>query len=340
MDAAPLAKVHRFFIPNSGLYLADVRAADEQHAEPRLADAAAHRERHFAREQRLVERQLPAVVAPGERELAVHALGADADAHGGNLKRAVEHGVAEDNIAVQVPVIVVGGAPVVLLAGAERFADLHDKAGRVRFGVLVLALGGREIGIHVLQLLTRDEGYVAAQMGAQLREFPFQLVAGHADGRYDAPHGVLEIVEIAVLLADDLFPVPLVHIDRVDIVEHRLVAPDGVHIGVKALALIEVILAQRPALPLCQRLYDLALRAVHGGDIEGDRTFDAVQVIVQAGIGAHEQRRGYALEIQRRAQILLKAPLDKFDGSLRLVDVQPGRVPLGNDAAAHVYPSL
>ena len=177
-------------------------------------------------------------------------------------------------------------------------------------------------------------------MSLQLREFPFQLVAGHADGRYDAPHGVLEIGEIAVLLADDLFPVPLVHIDRVKVVKHRFVAPDGVHVGVKALALIEVVLAQRPALPLGQRLHNLALRAVHGGNIKGDRALDAVQVIVETGVGAHEQRRGHALEIQRRAQILLKAPLDEFDGSLRLVDVQPGRVPFGNNAAAHVYPSL
>ena len=80
MDAASLAKVHRFFVPNTGLYFADVRAADEQHAKPRLADAAAHRKRHFAREQRLVEGKLPAVVAAGKSKLPIHALGADADA--------------------------------------------------------------------------------------------------------------------------------------------------------------------------------------------------------------------------------------------------------------------
>ena len=91
------------------------------------------------------------------------------------------------------------------------------------------------------------------------------------------------------------------------VVKHRFVAPDGVHVGVKALALIEVVLAQRPALPLGQRLHNLALRAVHGGNIKGDRALDAVQVIVETGVGAHEQRRGHALEIQRRAQILLKA---------------------------------
>ena len=100
MDAAGLAKVHCFFVPNTGLYFADVRAADEQHAKPRLADAAAHRKRHFAREQRLVERQLPAVVAAGKSKLPIHALGADADAHGGHFKRAVEHRVAEDDVAV------------------------------------------------------------------------------------------------------------------------------------------------------------------------------------------------------------------------------------------------
>ena len=210
----------------------------------------------------------------------------------------------------------------------------------MRFCILVLALGGREIGVHILQLLAGDEGYVAAQVRLELRELPFQLVAGHADRRYDPPHGVLEIIEIAVLHTDDLFPVPLIDVDGVDIVQHRLVAPDGVHVGVESLALVEVILAQRPALPLGKRLHDLTLGAADGGDIKGDRAFNAVEIVVETGIGAHEQRRGYALEIQRRTQILLKAPLDEFDGSLRLIDVQPGRVPLGNDAAAHVYPSL
>ncbi|MPN56219.1 hypothetical protein SDC9_203905 [bioreactor metagenome] len=59
----------------------------------------------------------------------------------------------------------------------------------------------------------------------------------------------------------------------------RLVAADGVHVGHKALARPESIAAKRIALPFGKRLHHLAV-AARCGDIKGNRTFHAVQVVV------------------------------------------------------------
>ena len=62
-------------------------------------------------------RQLAALVASGNAELAVKGCGIDADAHGRNLHRTAENIVPEHYIAVQIPIVIVGGAAVVLDAG-------------------------------------------------------------------------------------------------------------------------------------------------------------------------------------------------------------------------------
>ena len=49
------AALHRLVVPHARLYLADMRAADEQHAQAGLADAAADGQRQFAVEQRFME---------------------------------------------------------------------------------------------------------------------------------------------------------------------------------------------------------------------------------------------------------------------------------------------
>ena len=81
------------------------------------------------------------------------------------------------------------------------------------------------------------------------------------DGFYDLTDRFLQIWDRALFGGDDLFPVPLVHIYGVKIVEFRLIAPDRVHIGVKAVSGEEIIAVQRHALPLRQRMNDLRFRS-------------------------------------------------------------------------------
>ena len=226
------------------------------------------------------------------------------------------------------------------LAALQRGTDLHQEGGAVLLHEGILALLRGQVRVLVLQLLGGDEDHVGGVQGQvlQLREHGVQVHLSGADGRHDGAHHALQVGLIAVLLPDDLFPVPLVHIDGVEVVQ-VLVPADGVHITVQALAHPEAVILEGLALPLCQRLDHLCFNAAvfH---IEGDFPLDAVQVVVQAGRGLHKERCGHAVEIQRGAQGVGKQPLHRANGALGVVQVQRGRVVCRNDRFAHKEPPL
>ena len=97
----------------------------------------------------------------------------------------------EEQVAVQAPVIVVGGAAVVGLAASQLAADLLDEHGPVLFGDDALPLLGGELGVHVLQLLGGEEEHIPAQVGVQAGKLPLQLVQSAADGADNPADGVL-----------------------------------------------------------------------------------------------------------------------------------------------------
>ena len=310
-------------------------AAQQQHAQTALADAAADGVGQLTVQHSLVEGQLAAVVAACGGELTVHALGADADAHAAQLVAALQGLVPEQQVAVQIPVVVVGGAAVVGLAALEGSADLHQEGGAVLLDDGILPLLRGQAGILILQLLGGDEGDVGGveRQILQLGEHGVQVHLGGTDRRHDGAHDILQIRLVPVFLTDDLLPVPLVHIDGVEVV-HILVAADRVHVAVEALAHAEAVVLQGLALPLGQRLDDLHLDAAVLG-VEGDLPFDAVQIVVQAGRSLDEERRRHAVEVQRGAQGVGEQPLHGADGALGVVQVQRGRVVFRNDDLAH-----
>ena len=113
-----------------------------------------------------------------------------------------------------------------------------------------------------------------------------------------------------------------------------VIAADRAHIGVKPLADAEVVAHQRHALPLGQRLHDLGLAAdlLHR---KVNLALHAVQIIVDAAVGADDDRRGDALQVERRRQHALKGVLDDLDGALRLENVQHGSVARGKNHVLH-----
>ena len=226
------------------------------------------------------------------------------------------------------------------LAALERGTDLHEERGAVFLDKRVLPLFRGQARVLVFQLLGGDERDIGGVQGQvlQLGEHGVEVHLGGADSGHDGANHVFQIRLGAVLLPDDLFPVPLVHIDGVEVVQF-LVPADGVHITVQALAHPEAVILEGLALPLCQRLDHLCFNAAvfH---IEGDFPLDAVQVVVQAGRSLHEERRGHAVEIQRGAQGVGKQPLHRANGALGVVQVQRGRVVCGNDRFAHKEPPL
>ena len=188
-------------------------------------------------------------------------------------------------------------------------------------GDRVLAFARGLVGIAVQQFLRRDEEDL-------LREDLFNIIIldrheffGLLDRLIDAPDGLLQRFDRALLLGDDAFPVPLIDVDRMDVVG-RFVAPDRVHVRVKPLVQRKSVLPERHALPFGERLHDFHRALVLLLDAEPDRPFDAVQVVVQTRFGRDKQRSGNALQIELLRERALEKVLDGFDRNLRIVQRQ------------------
>ena len=140
----------------------------------------------------------------------------------------------------------------------------------------VLPLLGGEVGEGVLQLLGGDEGDRLVDLGqdAQLGEDRAQGLLGVRHGADNGLHRVLQVVQVPVPGGDDLFPVPLVHIDGVEVVGD-LVPADGIHVGDQTFPHREVVVVQGHALPLGQGVDHLGLPP-GGGNVKGDRPLHAV----------------------------------------------------------------
>ena len=187
----------------------------------------------------------------------------------------------------------------------------------------------------VLQLLCGDKGDLAADagQGGELGKHGPDRGLGLADGVHDGGYGPLEIFQVPVPGGEHLFPVPLVHIDGMEIVG-LLIPPDGVHIGVEPLPHGELVAVERHALPLGQGVDHLGVPP-GGGNIKSDRPLHTVEVVVEAGGCLHKQGGGYPAQVQRAAQRVLKKTLEQADGLLGVVEVETGSVPLGDVGLVH-----
>ena len=103
---------------------------------------------------------------------------------------------------------------------------------------------------------------------------------------------------------------------------------------------MEIVAVQGHALPLGQRVHDLRALTADGGNVERHRALHAVEIVVQAAGRLNKQRGSDALEMQRKAQLLLKQVLDQADGLLRVVQPETGAVPFRNPNMVHVDHSL
>ena len=71
---------------------------------------------------------------------------------------------------------------------------------------------------------------------------------------------------------------------------------------------------------------DFRLPAVLMPDVEGHRALHAVQIVVQAGLWVHHERRGHPQKVQSFRQKGLEEILHHLDGYLGVVQVQAGLV--------------
>ena len=117
--------------------------------------------------------------------------------------------------------------------------------------ICVFTLLGREVRIEVFKLLCRNKADVSAQSDRQLRILPFQEIERAAYSGHNALHGILQRIQRTLILINNLFPVPLIDIDGVQVIQ-ILVTADGVHVGIEAFTQRESVIMQSLTLPFCQ----------------------------------------------------------------------------------------
>ena len=179
------------------------------------------------------------------------------------------------------PIVVVGGAAGMGSPIGKRSADAYDEDGAVLPRRLPLTGGCVQVGVLCKQVLAVDEGDLLGQARLYALIGLVDEELGALDCAVDLPDRLLELLQIPLIWSDHLLPVPLVDVDRMDLVD-VVVGAQCVHVGVQAIALAVAVVCQGHPLPLRQGLDDLHLLASQLAHREADGTLDAVEVVVDA----------------------------------------------------------
>ena len=192
------------------------------------------------------------------------------------------------------------------LAVGQRGAYADDEHGPELAADGVFALFCAHSGVHIEQVFTVDEVYFFGQerlndAGVALAHNEF----GAPYGGIYAAHCGFEAVERALCGGDYRLPVPLVNIQRVQVVK-LFVGPYGVHVGVYAVVRLYGVVGKGEPFPFRQRVYNLRLGVAEVFDGERHGAFHTVQVVVYAESLEHEQRCRDAAQPQLGRQVGLE----------------------------------
>ena len=148
-------------------------------------------------------------------------------------------------------------------------------------------------------------------------------------GRPYAADNVLQILRIPLPGEHHALPVPLVHIEGVDVVQ-LLVRTDGVHVGVDAIARLDAVLRQGKALPFGEGMHylaDLSAHVLHG---ETHCTLHSVEVVIYTHSPLYEQGRSHTAQPQLRRKVHLEEVLYLLDGPFGLPRIKQRTVIIWN----------
>ena len=159
--------------------------------------------------------------------------------------------------------------------------------------ICVLALASRKVGVHIFKSLGGDKGHLGAEIYAKLGIAHVKEIVCSADRADYRAHDKLEVIKVSVFLGDYLFPVPLVNVDRMNVVK-LLVAANCVQVGIKTVAHGEAVALERKSLPLCEGVNYLSVDS-DSGHVEGNGALDTAEVIVKTRSLGYKEGGGNSL---------------------------------------------
>ena len=237
-----------------------------------------------------MEIQAPAVFLSLQGQLTLKCLLVHSHAHTAEFYASAQDGIPYEQVTIEplesilvgcTPVIIVGSTQVMFLAIREVASYTHHEHSTIFAADKVLALLGCLVGIHAQEFLAMDEMNLLGQEMLQLRVGLTNKKLGTKDGAVNLTDDMLEEGHCAVLGTNDTLPVPLVHIQAVDIVQF-LIGTDGIHVGHNAKSALHVIVGQGDTFPFRQTVYHLGNGLVHILDRETDGALHTIEIIVQS----------------------------------------------------------
>ena len=138
-----------------------------------------------------------------------------------------------------------------LLAIRQFATNTYNKHSTVFLANSILALLGRFIRIHLQEFLCMDKRNLLGQERLNLRICLTGQVFRPTDSGIDALHHILQICHGALFLSYHSLPVPLVNIQRMQVVQ-LLVSSDSIHIRIDTISWFYFVFCQRQTLPFCQ----------------------------------------------------------------------------------------
>ncbi len=209
-----------------------------------------------------------------------------------------------------------------MLLPITQFAtDTLHKDGSILFANGILTLLRSLVRVHVHQILRMHKVNLLRQ-----ERFDFWIMLtsqelGTKDSCINATDHIFQESDRTVFLLDDSLPVPLIDIEGMQVVQF-LVSADGIHVCIDSIAWLDGILRQSQSFPLGERMHDLCLRLPQLLDRKGDRTFHAVQVIVDTQSLQDKERGGYTTKAKFCGKVLLKKLLDQLDTHFCLAHIK------------------
>ena len=140
----------------------------------------------------------------------------------------------------------------------QGFAYLHKEYSTLFFDNLIFTFLGSQFRIHIYQLLSADKGNFSWQDFFDIIILYCHIFLSFSENTINRADSGNKGIHVALVFANDFFPVPLVYIYRMNIVQ-VFISTDRDHVGIETLTLGKAVFFQGISFPFGQGVYDLGI---------------------------------------------------------------------------------